>query len=249
MISTLGTTGRTSPRGRIARLALACGVSGAALLIAGAAAAADAPPCQEVVVTGSRLKQVGMTTPVPVTAVSITELKSMSPGIVSEGLAQLPQFYNSQTPASGAAWFTRGGYGNLDIRGLGINRTLTLLNGRRVISQTAFGGVDTNMFPQDLIKSVETVTGGASAAYGTDAVAGVTNFLIDTKFNGMRVGGQWGETTRGDAMSFQTTAAAGFQINDKLHVLIAGEYFKQDGVHSYQGRDWYQGWGTVPDST
>lgn len=248
MHTTLGAT-RSASRGRAARLALACGVSAAALTGAVPAFAEDAAKSgAELVVTGSRIRQVGMTTPVPVTAVSVTELKAMSPGVLVEGLAQLPQFYNNQTPNSGAAWFTRAGYGNLDIRGLGVNRTLTLLNGRRVISQTAFGGVDTNMFPQDMIRSVETVTGGASAAYGTDAVAGVTNFLLDTKFTGMRVSGQYGETTRGDSMNWQGSASAGFQLGDKLHVLLSGDYHHQDGVHSYKGRDWYQGWGTVPDA-
>jgi iron complex outermembrane receptor protein len=235
---------------QVARLALACSVSGAALLLGAAPALAeDSAPAQgELVVTGSRVRQIGMTTPVPVTSVSISELKAMSPGVVAEALAQLPLFYNSQTPASGAGWFTRAGYGNLDIRGLGVNRTLTLLNGRRVISQTAFGGVDTNMFPQDMIRSVETVTGGASAAYGTDAVAGVTNFLLDTKFTGFRMTVTAGETTRGDSDAYQVSGSYGIQLNDRAHLLLSAEWYKQRGVHSYKGRDWYKAWGTVPDA-
>ena len=231
----------------------------AATLLAGASAIAvsahaqdaggAATAVEEVVVTGSHLRTNGMQTPVPITVVSAAELKSMAPSTLVEGVTQLPQFYNSQTPASAAGWFTRAGYGNLDIRGLGPNRTLTLLNGRRVISQTAFGGVDINMFPQDLVRSVETVTGGASAAYGTDAVAGVANFILDTRFNGLRVNLQSGETTRGDADNYGASAAWGVQIGSRAHLLISGEYFNQEGVHSYRGRDWYQAWGTVPDSS
>lgn len=257
-ISKFGIAGSTS-LGRFARLALTCGVSAAALLLGSAPAfVADAAHAEgnsgangvaEVVVTGSRLRLNGMQTPTPVTAVTAVELKSMSPGTLVEGLAQLPQFYNSQTPAAAAPWFTRGGYGNLDIRGLGINRTLTLLNGRRVISQTAFGGVDINMFPQEMIKSVETVTGGASAAYGTDAVAGVTNFILDTNFTGLKVSVQGGETTREDSQNYQASAAFGMKLGEKGHLLVSGEYFKQDGVHSYKGRSWYKGWSTIPDST
>ena len=209
---------------------------------------ADGTNVSEVVVTGSHLRQTGMTSAVPLTAVGAAELEKMAPTSLVEGIVQLPQFYNSQTLASPASWFTRGGYGNLDIRGLGINRTLTLLNGRRVISQTAFGGVDVNMFPQDMIKSVETVTGGASAAYGTDAVAGVVNFILDTKFTGLRLNVEGGETTRGDAPNVLVSGAWGVKLGERGHLLVSGEYFKQDGVHNYQGRDWYQAWGTIPDS-
>ena len=65
-------------------------------------------------------------------------------------------------------------------------RTLQLLNGRRVVQSTIFGGPDINLFPENVISSVETVTGGASAAYGTDAVAGAVNFILDTDFEGFR---------------------------------------------------------------
>jgi outer membrane receptor protein involved in Fe transport len=237
--------------GRIALwAALAAGTALAGVpQIAAAADASDSTTStlQEVVVTGSHLRQNGLQSPVPLTVVTSTELKAMAPTTLVEGLVQLPEFYNSQTPNNGG-WFTRGGYGNLDIRGLGINRTLTLLNGRRVISQTAFGGVDVNMFPQAMIKSVETVTGGASAAYGTDAVSGVANFILDTKFTGIKATLQGGETTRGDAPNYEGSLAWGGHIGDKGHVLISGEYFRQDGVFNYKGRNWYQAWGTVPDA-
>jgi outer membrane receptor protein involved in Fe transport len=217
------------------------------------AAAADAPApegstLQEVVVTGSHIRQNGLQSPVPLTMVTSTELKAMAPTTLVEGLVQLPQFYNSQTPNSGN-YFTRGGYGNLDIRGLGINRTLTLLSGRRVISQTVFGGVDVNMFPQAMISSVQTVTGGASAAYGTDAVAGVANFLLDTRFTGVKLTVQGGMTTRSDGRNYDGSIALGHAfLGDKLHVMASAEYFRQDGIRNYHGRDWYQGWGTVPDA-
>ncbi len=255
MVNLFGVTG-SKGLGRLARMALTCGVSGAALLLGGAptfaqstTTGASGSTVGEVVVTGSRIRVNGMQTPTPVTAVNAVELQAMAPSTLVEGLTQLPQFYGSQTPAAAAPWFTRGGYGNLDIRGLGINRTLTLLNGRRVISQTAFGGVDINMFPQEMIKSVETVTGGASAAYGTDAVAGVSNFIVDTNFTGLKVGVQGGETTREDAQNYQASLAFGMKLGEKGHFLLSGEYFKQDGVHNYKGRDWYKGWSTVPDST
>lgn len=198
--------------------------------------------------TGSRIAQTGMQTPVPVTAVTAETLTAMAPGNMIEGVSQLPQFFANETPGFTANWFVRGGYGNLNLRGLGINRTLTLLNGRRMISQTAFGGVDINLFPEEMIQRVETITGGASAAYGTDAVAGVTNFILDTEFTGARAHGQWGSTTRGDADNHEIAVSFGADIGDRGHFLASAEYFKQDGVHNYDGRDWYQAWGTVVDA-
>jgi outer membrane receptor protein involved in Fe transport len=204
---------------------------------------------EEVVVTGSHIKQrSGMNTPVPVTAVAGDELDSMAPGDMIEGISQLPQFFGNQTPNSPESWFLRGGYGNLNMRGLGINRTLTLFNGRRLISSTVFGGIDINVIPESMIRSIETVTGGASAAYGTDAVAGVTNFLLDTSFTGFKASLQGGITSRGDSKNYEGSLAYGMALGERGHLLVSGEKFRQDGVHNYQDRDWYQGWGTVPDA-
>ena len=235
--------------GRTLLMALMVAASPAAI-----AHAADAPKpdgsanVQEVVVTGSHLRQTGVNSPVPLTVVNAAQLKEMAPTSLIEGITELPEFYGSQTPQSGA-WFTRAGYGDLNIRGLGVNRTLTLLDGRRVISQNAFGGVDVNMFPSEMIKSVETVTGGASAAYGTDAVAGVVNFILDTKFTGLKLSGQGGETFRGDGGDWQVSGAYGMDFaGGKGHVLVSGEMFKQEGVFTYQGRDWYQAYGTIVGS-
>ena len=113
-----------------------------------------------IVVTGSRVRTDGMQAPVPVTVVSAEALETLSPGPIISGVSQLPQFYGNQTPNSGA-FFTRSGYGSLNMRGLGVNRTLTLLNGRRMPSTSAFGGVDINLFPEAMLSSVETTTGGA----------------------------------------------------------------------------------------
>lgn len=203
---------------------------------------------EEVIVTGTRIQQTGMQTPTPVTVVNAGELDSMAAGTMIEAVSQLPQFYGNETPNSNEGWFTRGGYGNLNLRGLGINRTLTLLSGRRMISSTAFGGVDINVFPEAMIERVETVTGGASAAYGTDAVAGVVNFILDTDFTGFRTHLQGGATSEGDGDNYEVSIAFGTEIGERGHVLVSAETFDQDGIFSYEGRDWYKAWGTVPDA-
>ncbi|OJW75106.1 MAG: hypothetical protein BGO57_13045 [Sphingomonadales bacterium 63-6] len=179
-----------------------------------------------------------------------TELDAMGAGGLIEGMSQLPQFFGNQSLSAvqgsgGGTWFTRGGYGNLDLRGLGINRTLTLLNGHRVISASAFGGVDINVFPDAVIRSVETVTGGASAAYGSDAVAGVVNFMLDKRYEGLTASAQAGITSRGDNENWEASATFGTKLGSRGHLVISGEYAKQEGVFGYEGRDWYRAYGVI----
>lgn len=232
---------------------ICCGASAVALAWSMPAQAQDEgpPPAADqstdgnaIVVTGSRLITNGMDSPQPVTAVQADELQAMDPTSLVASVGQLPQFMGNQTPLS-SNFFARGGTGVLNLRGLGINRTLTLLNGRRVPSSTVFGGVDINIFPKAMISSVETVTGGASAAYGTDAVAGVVNFIIDTDFTGLEMDLQGGITDRGDNESYTAAISAGIPLGDRGNFLISAEYAEQDGIHSYEGRDWYQSWGSV----
>ncbi|KPL68657.1 hypothetical protein SZ64_11420 [Erythrobacter sp. SG61-1L] len=235
-----------------ARMALrgmfACGASAAAMTMGATVALAQDDTASEeqptIVVTGSRLVTNGMDTPVPVTAVQAEELEAMDPSSLIASVSQLPQFYANQTPGN-AAFFTRSGTGTLNLRGLGVNRTLTLLNGRRFPSSSAFGGVDINVFPEAMIKGIETVTGGASAAYGTDAVAGVTNFLLDTDFTGVQLDLQGGITSRGDNENYEGKLAWGTNLGDRGHLLVAASYAKTEGVHSYEGRDWYNATGAL----
>ncbi len=204
---------------------------------------------EEVYVTASRIRRDGMSTPTPTTMVNADELAAMAPGNLIAAVSQLPQFFDNETLNSNSTtWFARGSYGSLNLRGLGINRTLTLLNGRRMISSTAFGGVDVNQFPESMIKNVETVTGGASAAYGSDAVAGVANFILDTDFDGVSISAQSGETSRNDGGNSQYSIAFGTDVGDKAHIQMSYEKADQDAILGHQGRDWYQGWGTVRDA-
>lgn len=202
-----------------------------------------------IIVTGSRLRTDGMSATVPITVVAADEIETLSPGALITGISQLPQFYGNQTPNSGN-FFSRSGYGTLNLRGLGVNRTLTLLNGRRVPSTSAFGGVDINLFPEAMIASVETTTGGASAAYGSDAVAGVVNFTLDTDFTGLELSAQAGVTDRNDGRNYELSAAWGADFADgKGHILVSGEYYNQDGIFDYSQRDWYNAWGTLGSGT
>lgn len=197
-----------------------------------------------ITVTGSRLRTDGMDMPVPVTVVSAEEIAILSPASLVTGISQLPQFYGNQTPSSGS---TRG---SLNLRGLGLNRTLVLLDGRRVPATTAAGGADVSLFPEALIKGVETTTGGASAAYGTDAVAGVVNFTLDTQFTGLKLAGEAGITSRGDGANQELSAAYGQSFaGGRGHILAGAGFARQQAIRNYRGRDWYQAWGTFGNGT
>jgi outer membrane receptor protein involved in Fe transport len=206
---------------------------------------ADAAGLEEINVTGSRIQRTGMQTPTPVTSVSMDDLSNMAPGNLIQALNQLPVFFGNTTTNAPGNFFTSPGAGNLNLRGLGPNRTLVLLDGRRVVSSTRYGGTDINVFPEAMIRNVETVTGGASAAYGTDAVAGVVNFQLDTEFTGITGHLQGGITSRGDNENWEGSIAAGTDIGEKMHLLASYDRYEQEAVETYEGRDWYQSWGQV----
>ena len=208
------------------------------------------PAVQEVLVTGTRIQQTsGMDTPTPVAALSATEIEDMAPGSLTDAMVLLPQFYGSATAANfngpNNGFFASPGGGSLNLRGIGAKRTLTLLDGRRVVSASIYGGPDINSFPEAMLRSVESVTGGASAAYGTDAVAGVINYILDTDFEGIDVHAQTGQSDRGDGDSKEFSVSFGTRIGERTHVLLSAEHFKQDSIETLEGREWYQGWGML----
>jgi outer membrane receptor protein involved in Fe transport len=203
------------------------------LSLVGVASAQDAGPVEEVQVTGTRIVRSGVNTPVPITMVSSQELSTMAPGTVIEALTALPQFYDNIAPDQITGGQTGGG-ANLNLRGAGVNRSLILLDGRRVAPSNRFGTVDISIFPEELVSRVETVTGGASASYGTDAVAGVVNFVLDTEFSGFKLHSQTGATGYGDGDNFEIGAAFGSDIGDRMHILVSGEVYSSDAIDSFE---------------
>jgi outer membrane receptor protein involved in Fe transport len=186
-----------------------------------------------IVVTGSRIVRDGYTAPTPVTVVSTEQLAAVAPANIAQGLQQLPQFSGGRSPStvSGVGNFPSGG-NYLALRSLGIRRTLLLFDGVRLPPTDAQGNTDANVIPQTLISRVDVVTGGASAAYGSDAVAGVVNFVLDTQYNGLKGGAQFGTSTYGDADSYRFNIAGGFDVPgvDGLHMLFSYDHFQQQEV-------------------
>jgi iron complex outermembrane receptor protein len=202
---------------------------------------------EEVTVTGSRLRRDGMSTPTPVTAVGRDEMRAMAPTLLMDSIVQLPQFRDNDQSQTGSI-FSTGGSNSVNLRGIGSNRTLTLLNGRRMVSGQQTGTIDISMIPTTLLDRVEVVTGGASAAYGSDAISGVTNFILETDFEGFRGNVQAGQTSRGDHGSYQVEIGAGSQIGENGHLIASLDYYSVDGVYGLHDRDWgQQGWALVTE--
>jgi outer membrane receptor protein involved in Fe transport len=218
-----------------------CAVAG--LLSAGPAFAQE-EAVSEVVVTGSRVIQNGFQAPTPVTVVSAAQLQASAPNSLSDAINQLPQFKSSFVPASTGF---RNGAGNggafINLRGLSPNRTLVLLDGKRVVqsqaSSSVAGATDLNVLPQMLVSRVDVVTGGASAAYGADALSGVVNFILDTKFTGLKGEIRGGIAQAGDKETYSASLAYGRSLmNGRAHVLASYEYYRTLGIKDFSGRDW-----------
>lgn len=195
---------------------------------------------QDIIVTGTRIQRNGFDTPNPVTALTAETLSQRAPSNVPDGLNQLPQFVNSQSPASRQRITvnTQVQVGNfLNLRGLGPQRTLILLDGVRVPPTSPDGSVSIDTLPQALIQRVDVVTGGASAVYGSDAVVGVVNFVLDKNFTGVRLTGQGGVSNHGDGKSYKLGVTAGTSLlDDRLHLLASVERYSSGVVSRFDDR-------------
>jgi outer membrane receptor protein involved in Fe transport len=209
--------------------------SAGAAAAAPTATAAEGEELEAIVVTGSRIVRDGFQAPTPVTTLAQDALLNRAPSNIPDALNQLPQFRNSSGNSRSVTWNAnepnQGNY--LNLRGLGTRRSLILLDGVRVPPTSFAGGVDINTLPQALVQRVDVVTGGASAAYGSDALVGVVNFVLDKNFNGIKGSAQAGISSRGDGESYRATLAAGTPFADgRGHIEGSYEYFQQRPVNS-----------------
>ncbi|HMO83356.1 MAG TPA: TonB-dependent receptor plug domain-containing protein, partial [Lacipirellulaceae bacterium] len=166
-----------------------CTVSAAALAASAAPALAQSTASselQEVVVTGSRIVRDGYDAPTPGNVLGFEEIQAAAPANIADFVNTLPSVAGSTTASTSSGSLSNGaaGISALNLRALGTGRTLVLLDGQRSVVSAATGQVDTNTFPQSLISRVEVVTGGASSAYGSDAVGGVVNFILEKTYTG-----------------------------------------------------------------
>jgi iron complex outermembrane recepter protein len=239
------------------RASLLCAVSACAVGAAGQPARAQdtsATQVGEVVVTGSRVIRDSAQSPTPLTVTSAEQLAEAAPATIAEGIVQLPAFRGSFLPQGSGTSANAPGQGGslLNLRGLGAQRTLILLDGRRVGASSASGVTDVSLLPETLVKRVEVVTGGASAAYGSDAVAGVVNFVLDTDFKGFKGAVQAGVSEYGDSDSYKMslTLGSGFAAG-RGHIVVSGDYYDREGIGpNASGRDWQdRAPGVIPNPT
>ncbi|WP_443751338.1 TonB-dependent receptor domain-containing protein [Asticcacaulis solisilvae] len=205
----------------------------------------------DIIVTASRITTRGFKAPTPTTTITTTDITNMAQPNVFTTIAQLPSLQGSSGVATNTFSTSSGqqGLSSFALRGLGVSRTLTLLDGQRVVpSNIGTGAPDISLFPQLLLKRVDVVNGGASASWGSDAVGGVVNFVTEKKFQGFKANIEAGETTYGDDKQglFQVAFGKAF-LNDRLHTEFALEYHKEDGIkagdfgeNAASGRDWYR---------
>lgn len=227
-------------------LSLACALA-SGVASPGIASAEEASEIEEVIVTGSRLARSGFDSPTPVTSLGEAEINAEAPVSIDAFVATLPSVQGSTNSGNTSGSLSAGGAGvaAINLRSLGTQRTLVLFDGQRNVTSRTTGQVDVNTMPQGLIKRVEVVTGGASAAYGSDAVGGVINFILDKEFTGIKTTADYGEAGGGDAPNRRFTLSAGSDFAEgRGHVLFNTELFRSKGIH-YESRDWnltgYQG--------
>ena len=227
----------------------------ASALMAPSAAAQQAAPGpaveEEIVVTGSRIVRDGYEAPTPLTVVGIEQIEAAAPKDIADYVNQLPALAGSVTPQSQAGALSNGagGINALNLRGIGTARTLVLLDGQRSVPSTQSNQVDVGAFPQQLISRVDIVTGGASAAYGSDALSGVVNFVLDKEFVGLKGEVSGGITSYGDDQDWKVTMAGGTAFaGGRGHFLISGEVSKRMGIlgenrtdHLPNKREWLNG--------
>jgi len=206
---------------------------------------ADGDDSDVIVVTGSRIPRADVNSSSPVNIVDETDIRLSGSVLVEDILNELPQVapeFTSTTNNGGA------GYSSVDLRNLnassGSPRTLVLVNGRRFMPVDEFNAIDINNIPSALIQRIEVVTGGASSVYGSDAVAGAVNFILQDNFEGLQLGGRYGMTDEGDGDTYNMNLTLGGNFADgRGNAVVFADFYRRTSVlagardHSAVARD------------
>ena len=196
---------------------------------------------ERLVVTGSRILRDGYEAPTPVTVLGAEQLQADAPLNIANAINQLPVLAGSFTPQNNATSTSTGlaSTNRLNLRNMGPGRTLVLFDGRRVVPAELGGSVDINTIPTSLVNRVDIVTGGASAPYGSDAVTGVVNFVLDRNFTGFKGNLMAGVTEDGDDEQYKGELAFGTRFADgRGHVLFGAEHTDVSGNITPADRSW-----------
>jgi iron complex outermembrane recepter protein len=198
-----------------------------------------------ITVTGSRTITEAVRSPTPITSVDIGAIAVTTPSDIADALNKLPNILGGRTPRNQGNASTNNGGNTLSLRNFGPSRTLVLLNGHRVAPNNQDGSVNIDTLPQMLMERVDIVTGGASAVYGSDAVAGVVNFVLDKDFTGFSFKSDYGKSKYGDGEEYQLGAAWGTSLfSDRGHFEVAARTRHQDMIpqkdrpYAENGQSW-----------
>jgi iron complex outermembrane receptor protein len=240
---------------RVRTLSAITGTVIASLTCQGTVSAQDAAPeIESIEITGSRIARDGYNMPTPVSVLSGADIDAEAPGSVAEFAMTLPSIQGSTTATTNSGSLSNGqsGIAALNLRALGTGRTLVLFDGQRSVASSSVGQVDTNTFPQSLVERIEVVSGGASSAYGSDAIAGVVNFILDKDYTGLKSAVEYGEVSEygGESVRIELTAGSDFG-NGQGHFLFSTEYYDQQGIRD-TAADWqYKGYQGIinPDKS
>ncbi|HEY6125516.1 MAG TPA: TonB-dependent receptor plug domain-containing protein, partial [Steroidobacteraceae bacterium] len=230
-------------RGVSRAVALLCGLSASfATSLVIAQEKPDEKALDEVVVTGSRIARPNLESPVPVTTINSEELFQTGTTSVGDLLNDLPALRSTFSQSNSSRFLGTTGLNLLDLRGLGTQRTLVLVNGRRHVGADILSNAvspDVNTFPTDLIERIDVVTGGNSAVYGSDAIAGVVNFVLKKDFTGLQFRGQGGLSDEGDASNYYGSILGGMNfMDDRGNIAFNFEYAGQEAWFASERGDY-----------
>jgi len=184
-----------------------------------------------ITVTGSRTITDNALSPTPLTTVDTAELAKTTPSDTADALNKLPSILGGRTPRTQGNGSTNNGGNTLSLRNFGATRTLVLMNGHRIAPSNQDGSVNIDVLPQMMVERVDIVTGGASAIYGSDAVAGVVNYLLDKEFTGLSVKADYGMSKYSDGDQYQLGAAWGTSLfSDRGHFQASARFRHQDKI-------------------
>jgi iron complex outermembrane recepter protein len=237
---------KTNWRGRLLTKTMLAGATGPLLVAAGLISApaafaqetvqtTPAGPAAEtqretIVVTGSRIARQDYVANSPIVTVDTADIEATGVATLDTLLTQMPQFVPAINATSNNP--SNGGQANVSLRGLGTRRTLVLMNGRRIVPATEEGIVDINLIPAQLVGNIEVISGGASATYGSDALAGVVNFIL-RDFEGLEVQATYGVTDEEDAYTKSLSMATGGSFADgRGQASLMVSYNYRDGIYN-----------------
>ena len=210
-------------------------VSGLAAGVASAVdTSGDATDLEEITITGSRIVPATREAPVPVLSVEGSQLMQSGHDSVGDWLNDLPALRSTFGQSNSSRFLGTAGLNLLDLRGLGTERTLVLVNGRRHVgsdSRNTEAATDINTLPSELIERVDVVTGGSSAVYGSDAIAGVVNFVLRKNFDGLQVHAQSGQSRYSDGRTSLVSVLGGTDFAaGRGNVMADLEYTRQQPI-------------------